>query len=92
VFSTDNFIDWVDHGQILEAAQVSWGREEGGFMWAPDCVFLGGLYYFYFPHPSGTDWNNSWKIGIAISKSPAEGFEVHPDYIHGLEEFAMIGL
>lgn len=33
-------------------------------------------YYFYFPHPSGTDWNDSWKIGVATSRKPAEGFKV----------------
>src|SRR5258708_2400148 len=74
VYSTDDMVNWKDHGEILNASQVSWGRKEGGFMWAPDCVYKNGTYYFYFPHPSGTEWNKTWKVGIATSKKPASGF------------------
>jgi beta-xylosidase len=84
VFSTDDMIHWTDHGEILRASQVPWGRPEGGFMWAPDCAFKNGTYYFYFPHPSGTKWNDTWKIGVATSKSPVSGFKVQ-GYIQGLE-------
>lgn len=76
VFSTDDMVNWKDHGEILRASQVPWGRKDGGFMWAPDCVFRKGTYYFYFPHPSGDEWNKTWKIGVATSNSPAEGFKV----------------
>ena len=76
VFSTDDMINWTDHGEILSSEQVPWGRKEGGFMWAPDCAYRNGTYYFYFPHPSETDWNDSWKIGVATSNKPAEGFKV----------------
>ncbi len=90
VFSTDNMKDWTDHGEILRASQVEWGRPEGGFMWAPDCVYKNGTYYFYFPHPSGTDWNNTWKVGVATSKYPDRDFKVQ-GYIEGLgDAFAMI--
>ena len=89
VFSTDDMVNWTDHGEILGAADVPWGRKEGGFMWAPDCAFKDGTYYFYFPHPSGTDWNNTWEIGIATSKNPASDFVVQ-GYIQGLPQFAMI--
>ena len=41
VFSTDDMVHWKDHGEILRASQLSWGRPEGGFMWAPDCAFRG---------------------------------------------------
>jgi predicted alpha-1,2-mannosidase len=76
VFSTGDMLHWTDHGQILEAAQVTWGREEGGFMWAPDCAYRNGTYYFYFPHPSGSNWNHTWKIGVATSREPASDFTV----------------
>ena len=89
VYSTDDMVNWTDHGEILSSEQVPWGRPEGGFMWAPDCAYKNGTYYFYFPHPSGTDWNNTWKIGIATSDKPASGFKVQ-GYIEGLPEFAMI--
>ena len=84
VFSTDDMVTWVDHGEILRSSQVEWGRPEGGFMWAPDCAYKNGTYYFYFPHPSGTEWNKTWKIGVATSKHPAKDFKVQ-GYIKGLE-------
>jgi len=89
VFSTSDMVHWKDHGEILSSGQVSWGRTEGGFMWAPDCVYKNGTYYFYFPHPSGTDWNNTWKVGVATSKKPASDFKSQ-SYIPGIGGFAMI--
>ena len=89
VFSTDDMVHWKDHGEILRASQVSWGRPEGGFMWAPDCAYKNNTYYFYFPHPSGTDWNKTWKIGVATSKKPASDF-TSQGFIEGIGGFAMI--
>ena len=89
VFSTDNMMDWRDEGEILRASQVPWGRKEGGFMWAPDCAYRNGTYYYYFPHPSETRWNDTWKIGVATSSKPASDFKV-TGYIDGLGGFAMI--
>ena len=37
--------NWTDHGEILRASQVPWGRSEGGFMLAPDCAYKNGTYY-----------------------------------------------
>jgi len=84
VFSTNDMVHWKDHGEILRASQLSWGRPEGGFMWAPDCAYKNGTYYFYYPHPSGTEWNSTWKIGVATSKKPASDFKDR-GYIKGLE-------
>ena len=86
VFSTDDMINWTDHGEILNSSQVPWGRKEGGFMWAPDCAYKDGTYYFYFPHPSETITDHSWKIGIATSKEPASGFKVI-GYIKGVPSY-----
>ena len=38
VFSTDDMVHWTDHGEFLHSRDVTWGREEGGFMWAPDAA------------------------------------------------------
>ncbi|HAH25990.1 MAG TPA: hypothetical protein DCL77_19890 [Prolixibacteraceae bacterium] len=86
VYSTDDMVNWTDHGEILRASQVPWGRPEGGFMWAPDCAFKNGTYYYYFPHPTGAGdlWNSTWKIGVATSKKPASDFAVQ-GYIPGIE-------
>jgi len=89
VFSTDDMVNWRDEGEILRASQVAWGRPEGGFMWAPDCCYKDGTYYFYFPHPSGSAWNKTWKIGVATSSKPASDFRPVA-YIGGLDGNAMI--
>jgi len=84
VFSTDDMVHWRDEGQILAASQVPWSTPDGNFMWAPDCAYKNGVYYFYFPHPSGKPWNSTWKIGVATSAKPASDFVVQK-YIDGLE-------
>lgn len=89
VYSTDDMVNWRDEGEILNSSQVEWGRKEGGFMWAPDCAYRNGTYYYYFPHPSETKWNNSWKIGVATSKKPASDF-TSAGYIQGLDGNSMI--
>lgn len=89
VFSTEDMVNWSDEGEILRASQVPWGRPQGGFMWAPDCAYRNGTYYFYFPHPSDKRWNDSWKIGVATSTKPASDFK-DAGYITGLGGFAMI--
>jgi arabinoxylan arabinofuranohydrolase len=86
VFSTDDMLHWTDHGEILRASQVPWGRKEGGFMWAPDCQYHKGKYYFFFPHPSETVTDHSWKVGVAVSKYPAKDFKV-VGYIKGAPSY-----
>lgn len=49
VFSSNNLVDWEDHGVILSQENVPWVNAESYSMWAPDCVFANGKYYFYFP-------------------------------------------
>ncbi|MFF2910542.1 family 43 glycosylhydrolase [Paenibacillus sp. NPDC057934] len=89
VFSSEDMVHWVDEGEILSSDDVSWGRPEGGFMWAPDCAYKNGTYYFYYPHPSDSNWNDSWKIGVATSDKPASEF-TDQGYVPGLGGFALI--
>lgn len=89
VFSSDDMVNWRDEGEILCSDDVNWGRPEGGFMWAPDCAYRNGKYYFYYPHPSDTHWNDSWKIGVAVSDKPGTGF-VDQGYIENLGGDCMI--
>jgi hypothetical protein len=92
VYSTDDMVHWTDHGQILEASQVSWGvpitnaSSGATFMWAPDCAYRNGKYYFYFPHPYGPTWNDTWRIGIAVSDEPAANFQVLSHTLIGLPD------
>lgn len=73
VFSSDNMVDWVDEGEILNSSDLEWGMD--GFMWAPDAAYKNGTYYFYYPHPTGPEWNNSWAVGVATSKFPDKEFK-----------------
>jgi hypothetical protein len=91
VYSTDDMITWTDHGQILEASQVPWGvpitnaSTNATFMWAPDCAYRNGKYYFYFPHPFGPTWNDTWRVGIAVSDKPASDFVILDQPLQGTE-------
>ena len=62
-FSSENLVDWTDHGVICNQTNVPWlnGRKNDD-MWAPDCVFKNGTYYFYFPVGG--------RIGVATSDKP----------------------
>ena len=64
VFSTEDMVNWTDHGQALHLDQVSWATE---MAWAPDCGFYNGKYYLYFP----TDRS---YIGVGVSDSPTGPF------------------
>lgn len=75
IFSSEDMVHWTDEGEILRSDDVTWGRPEGGFMWAPDCAYKNGTYYFYYPHPAGSRWNDTWEFGVATSKHPAKDFK-----------------
>ncbi len=62
VFSSENLMDWKDHGVICNQTNVPWLRRSNFDMWAPDCMFKSGTYYFYFPVGG--------RIGVATSDKP----------------------
>lgn len=82
IFSTEDMKTWTDHGEIFESKAVNaimgsgWTIE--GFMWAPDCLYnpTDKMYYYYFPHPKGPNWNDSWEIIVAKSDRPDGGFTI----------------
>jgi beta-xylosidase len=77
VYSSENLTDWTDHGVILDQTQVPWlnGRKPYN-MWAPDCVYKNGKYYFYFPTGGG--------IGVAIADKPYGPFKAEAQPINGV--------
>ena len=77
VFSSDDLLNWQDHGVALDIKDVPWAKE---FMWAPDCVYKKGIYYLYFPV---RDKTGEFKIGVATSKLPAGPFVAEPEPIKG---------
>lgn len=76
VFSSENLVDWTDHGVILDQTQVPWLENKQSFsMWAPDCVFKNGKYYFYYP--------TGGRIGVAIADKPYGPFKPEEKAIEG---------
>ena len=67
VFSSENLTDWTDHGAILNQTNVPWLSRTSFDMWAPDCVFKNGKYYFYFPVGG--------RIGVAVADKPYGPFK-----------------
>jgi hypothetical protein len=76
VFSSENLTDWTDHGVILNQTNVPWLSRRSFDMWAPDCVFKNGKYYFYFP--------TGGRIGVAIADKPYGPFKPEEKSIAGL--------
>jgi arabinoxylan arabinofuranohydrolase len=71
VFSSTNLTDWIDHGIIISQDKVSWVNSKAYAMWAPDCIYRNGRYYFYFPAPAkDTTYGRGFSIGVAVSDKP----------------------
>lgn len=78
VFSSEDLNDWKDHGVILTRADVPWADQTAYAMWAPDCVFKDGKYYFYFPTVASKQFGGGRRIGVAISDKPYGPFKAQP--------------
>jgi hypothetical protein len=76
VFSSENLTDWTDHGVICNQTNVPWLNRKGFDMWAPDCVFKNGTYYFYFPVGG--------RIGVATSEKPVGPWKVLDQPVTGV--------
>jgi hypothetical protein len=82
VFSSDNLTDWKDHGVIVTRADVPWADQTRYAMWAPDCVFKDGKYYFYFPAMAK---EGGFRIGVAVADRPEGPFKPLATYIEGVK-------
>lgn len=79
VFSSEDLVNWTDHGAVLSVEELSWADN---FAWAPDAAYKNGKYYFVFPAGTGfkdrKNPENSTKwmgIGVAVSDSPTGPFK-----------------
>ncbi|MBB3188097.1 family 43 glycosylhydrolase [Microbacter margulisiae] len=94
VFSSGNLTDWKDDGVILSQNRVKWVDSTSYSMWAPDCVFRNGKYYFYFPAPAkNLAYGRGFSIGVAISAKPYGPFAPQPEPIkdvHGIDPCVLI--
>jgi hypothetical protein len=68
--STDNMVDWVDHGRILHLDDVSWATSH---MWAIDCNFWAGKYYLVFCAFDAE--TATFRTGLAVSDLPQGPFK-----------------
>jgi hypothetical protein len=75
VFSSENLMDWTDHGVIVTQTEVPWLQRKSYNMWAPDCVTKDGKYYFYFP--------TGRRIGVAIADKPYGPFKCEAQPVQG---------
>ena len=67
----------TDYGVALHIKDVPWAAKQ---MWAPDAAEKDGKYYLFFP---AKDHDGIFRIGVAISSSPAGPFTAQPEAIKG---------
>lgn len=93
VFSSENLLDWTDHGVIVAQDKTEWTNPAGYAMWAPDCVERNGKFYFYFPAPArpspnaparGRGGGGGSRIGVAIAEKPEGPYIAQPAPIAGI--------
>ena len=84
VFSSDNLTDWQDHGVIVSQENVPWVAPESYSMWAPDCVYKEGKYYFYFPSAPAGENRRGFAIGVAVAYKPYGPFIPEENPIEGI--------
>jgi hypothetical protein len=85
-YSSANLMDWEDHGVIVTQTNVPWVNPNYG-MWAPDCVFKNGKYFFYFPANSrdtATRRQGVQKVGVAVADRPFGPFKPETNCIPGI--------
>jgi hypothetical protein len=89
VFSSVNLTDWTDHGIIVQQNKVPWVKPDSYSMWAPDCIYRNGKYFFYFPTtPKDSSYGPGFAIGVAISDKPDGPFVPQPipiKNVHGID-------
>ena len=85
VFSSDDLINWQDHGVIVSQTNVPWVDSSAYSMWAPDCISRNGKYYFYFPAiAKEKSFGRGMRIGVAISDTPYGLFLPEPEPIEAV--------
>lgn len=85
VFSSSDFTSWKDHGVIFGHNDVAWVEKGSYRMWAPDCVYKNGKYYYFFPAWAIEKINGKGqRIGVAISETPYGPFKPQPEFLKGV--------
>ena len=82
VFSSEDLMDWTDHGMIVTQNKVPWVRPNSYSMWAPDCIERNGKYYFYFP--SAPQAGGGFAVGVCVADRPEGPFTPEAEPIKGI--------
>jgi beta-xylosidase len=69
VWSSDDMVNWTDHGSPLSLATFSWASANA---WAGQVVFRNGKFYWYVPVTNRA--TGRYAIGVAVSDSPTGPF------------------
>ena len=69
VYSTEDMVNWQDHGSPLALESFSWADDRA---WASQCIERDGKYYWYICAHSRL--SNGMAIGVAVSDSPTGPF------------------
>ena len=89
VFSSLDLTNWNDHGVLISQNKVIWVDSTSYSMWAPDCFYGKGKYYFYFPsRPKDTIYGKGFTVGVAISDNPEGPYIPQPgpiENVHGID-------
>ncbi|MDR0954905.1 MAG: glycoside hydrolase family 43 protein [Rikenellaceae bacterium] len=64
LYSTNDMVNWTDHGAIMKYTDFEWGRSDA---WAAQCIERDGKFYLYVPLISKTQGG---AIGVAVGDSP----------------------
>ncbi len=83
VFSSDNLIDWEDHGRQIDQNDIPWGEPDSYALWAPDCVEYNGKFYHYFPAQPKGDGKQHFT-GVAVASRPEGPYKVEKKPIAGM--------
>lgn len=70
IYSTEDMVNWTDHGSPLAIEDFSWGDDRA---WAPQCIERNGKFYFYVPLHSRL--SGTMAIGVAVGDSPTGPFK-----------------
>ena len=69
VYSTEDMVNWTDHGSPLALESFSWADDRA---WASQCIERDGKFYWYICAHSKR--SGGMAIGVAVSDSPTGPF------------------
>ena len=63
LYSTDDMVNWTDHGKILSYSDFEWAK---GDAWAAQCIERDGKFYMYVPMISRINNRGAieWRLPI----------------------------